>query len=111
MVKKTDNMTQLSLLNETIDCRFYTSCTAPLCPRDINLGGSIWFPNEPICRLRNVPDWVRKQKRIAKLKNIETNKYFSVRMLDSIQQIHKGLQGEEIEQTHINKSRQKQHRR
>jgi hypothetical protein len=28
---------------------------------------AIWFADEPVCRLQNVPEWVKRQKKIAKI--------------------------------------------
>jgi len=40
-----------------------------------------------------VPDWVLKQRKIAKLSNIDTNKYFTLRMLNSIEKVSRGTEG------------------
>lgn len=90
-------MIQLNLPLVRANCRFYGICAAPLCPMDLNLGICTWFPNEPICRLRRGPGWVRKQRNIAKLPGIERDRYFTLRMLNSIKQIRKGLRGAEAD--------------
>jgi len=84
---------QLSLSMETVDCPHYKDCDAPLCPRDVNFGKRIWFPCEPVCRLRIVPDWVQKQRRIARLPGIDAGRYFTFRMLNVITRVGRGLQG------------------
>ncbi|MCD6599605.1 MAG: hypothetical protein J7L19_03435 [Dehalococcoidia bacterium] len=86
-------MKQLDLPAKRVDCPSYEVCAAPLCPMDIDLGSRVWFPNEPVCRLRKCPGWVRKQRKIAKLPGIKQDRYFTIRMLNSIKQIRKGLQG------------------
>jgi len=86
-------MKQLDLPAKRVDCPSYELCAAPLCPMDVDLGRRVWFPNEPVCRLRKCPGWVRTQRRIAKLPGIKQDRYFTIRMLNSIKQIRKGLQG------------------
>ena len=93
MVPEHQNRTQLSISVEPTECEHYENCAAPLCPKAANLEEHIWFPNEPICRLRGAPDWVRKQRKIAKLTNIDSSKFFTLRMLNAITRINHGLQG------------------
>ncbi|MDP2719674.1 MAG: hypothetical protein Q8P44_07590 [Dehalococcoidia bacterium] len=91
-------MTQLNLLHKEINCHFYLTCTAPLCPKDMNADNSIWFPDEPVCRLRSTPEWVKKQKKITRLKKIERSNYFTVDLLNSIININNQLKGKEVSQ-------------
>src|SRR3989304_2364142 len=91
--KNSQNMMQLSLPNETITCHHQRLCAAPLCPRDIYLGERIWFPDEPICPIRSCPDWVRKQRKIARLPSADPALYFSYRMLNRLGRIDRDLQG------------------
>ncbi len=84
---------QLSLPLESIECRYYQDCAAPLCPSDVCFGSRIWFPREPVCRLKSVPDWVRKQRKIAKLRGIDPDRYFTFRMLNTIPRVGCGLEG------------------
>lgn len=93
MIQKNQHMKQLKFPLESIDCRYYHACGAPMCPKDVNFGRYLWFPSEPVCRLKMVPDWVRKQRNIAKLSNIDTNKYFTLRMLNSIEKVSRGTEG------------------
>lgn len=86
-------MKQLSLPLQTINCRHYNECEAPLCPQAINLKGCLWFPSEPVCRLKDAPGWVQKQRQIAKVPGIDREKYFTLRMLDSIEEITQDLEG------------------
>ena len=87
------DMKQLSLPIGPNECRFYEGCTAPLCPLNTNLGRSIWYPGEPVCHLKEAPDWARKQRRIARLPGIDHSRCFTIRMLTSLAQVNKGLQG------------------
>ncbi|MDD5093371.1 MAG: hypothetical protein PHV74_03190 [Dehalococcoidia bacterium] len=84
---------QLRLALEPVECRYEKECAAPMCPRDINFGGRIWFPKEPICRLRSAPEWVRKQREIARLPGIDADRYFTFRMLKAVPEICHDLQG------------------
>ncbi len=86
-------MKQLKLPIEWINCRYYQNCDAPLCPQDVNVKQCLWFPGEPICRLKDAPEWVAKQRKISKLKGIDQEKYFTVRILESIKEITSDLEG------------------
>ena len=84
---------QLALPIESIQCRAYESCAAPLCPKDVDVGRCLWFPDEPVCALRKVPDWVRKQRRIVRLPSTDVGKYFTLYMLNATRRIGRGIQG------------------
>lgn len=47
-------------------CRYFDECSAPMCPMCESLEQAVWFADEEICRLREVPDWVKRQRKIAK---------------------------------------------
>lgn len=66
------------------NCKNYDSCDAPLCPRDEqSVRDGCWFPDEAVCPMRrNVPDWVRTQRRLQNLSWAVG--YFTVRMLEAI---------------------------
>ncbi len=87
------NVIQLSLPIDTITCQHYEPCAAPLCPKDVNLGNRIWFPGEAVCRLRSSPEWVRKQRKIARLTGTDPNLCFSYRMLNTLQRIGRDAWG------------------
>jgi len=86
-------MSQLDLQIEASDCPHFNECDAPLCPLDVNLEHHIWFPKDTVCRRRAVPEWVGKQKSIRRLKKIDPDRYFTVRMLDSMQEVTKDVEG------------------
>ncbi|MFO8101068.1 MAG: hypothetical protein R6U37_02700 [Dehalococcoidia bacterium] len=90
-------MKQLKLPIEWIHCRHYQNCDAPLCPEDPNVRQCIWFPGEPVCRLKNAPEWVAKQRKIARLKGIDSGKYFTVRILEKIREITPEIEGADPE--------------
>ena len=43
--------------------------------------------------MRKVPDWVRKQRRIARLLNTDPSKYFTLYMLNATRRIGQGVRG------------------
>jgi hypothetical protein len=62
-------------------CKYFDGCSAPVCPRDTGAAHTAWFVGEPICRLRDVPEWVKRQRKIkrgtfaasaARLRNAKT---------------------------------------
>lgn len=76
-----------------IDCPNFNGCDAVLCPLDeSSVRHGIWYADEPVCPRRDVPDWVRTQKRIAKLLTGDDG-YFTVPMLSAIKQARPGLKG------------------
>ncbi len=98
MLKKNQLMKQLKLPIEWIHCRHYQNCNAPLCPEDVNVKQCLWFPGEPVCRLKSAPEWVNKQRRINRTKGLDREGYFTVRMLDRIKEITTNLQGADSNQ-------------
>lgn len=74
------------------DCNHYETCNAPMCPYDENLNKMIWYPDEDICKKRDVPNWVKKQRKIAG-KIREKSGYFTLEMLDRHFRITKALKG------------------
>lgn len=93
MLQRKQPMKQLKFSIEWIECRHYQNCDAPLCPEDINVKHCLWFPGEPICRLRTAPEWVAKQKKISRLEGIDSEKCFTVRMLERIEEIKADIEG------------------
>ena len=47
-------------------CKYFDGCSAPLCPRDEGIADRAWFSDEDICRLADVPEWVRRQRKISR---------------------------------------------
>ncbi len=86
-------MKQLELPLETIHCPHYKVCDAPLCPKDINFGRYQWFPGEPVCKLKDAPDWVDKQRKINRIKEIDTSKFFTLKMLNAIESVTADIDG------------------
>jgi hypothetical protein len=74
-----------------MDCRYFDGCSAPLCPRDEGIAARTWFPDEPVCRLADVPDWVKRQRRIAR--KAAPGGYFTLAMLRHDCRICTGIKG------------------
>ena len=65
-----------------MNCKHFDSCSAPLCPLDTeSLMQGIWFCDEDICRLRQVPRFVRNQRTIHR-RSKDNDTYYSHSMLD-----------------------------
>jgi hypothetical protein len=80
-------------------CNLFEVCQtpeAPLCPlQSKTVKHGIWYGNEAICRAKqfeNVP-WIKKQYLIAGLRLKMDDGFFTVRMLNSLKVIEKGLKG------------------
>ena len=65
-------------------CKHFDGCSAPICPVDPgSVENCAWFPDEDVCQLIvGVPDWIRRQRRIAKKGYGFKRGCFTVRMLD-----------------------------
>jgi hypothetical protein len=62
-----------------MDCRYFDGCSAPLCPK------------EDICRLADVPEWVKRQRKVSR--KAAMGGYFTVAMLKQDCRISKGMKG------------------
>jgi hypothetical protein len=74
-----------------MDCKYFDGCSAPLCPKDDGVADRTWFPDEDICRLADVPEWVRRQRKVSR--KAATGGYFTVAMLKQDCRISKGMKG------------------
>jgi hypothetical protein len=73
-----------------MDCKYFDDCSAPMCPKYEGVEHTAWFPDEPVCRLLDVPEWVKRQRRIAKK---ATGGSFTLAMLQRDCRIAKGVKG------------------
>jgi hypothetical protein len=64
------------------NCKYFDGCSAPMCPRDVGTVKTAWFANEPVCRLHDVPEWVKRQRKIAKAGINATAGCFTLPMLE-----------------------------
>jgi hypothetical protein len=74
-----------------MDCKYFDGCSAPLCPKDEGIADRTWFPDEDLCRLADVPGWVKRQRKISK--KAAPGGYFTVAMLEQDCRIPKGMKG------------------
>ena len=49
-----------------MDCKYFDGCSAPLCPKDEGVADRTWFPGEDICRLADVSEWVKRQRKVSR---------------------------------------------
>ena len=65
------------------DCTYFDGCSAPICPIDAeSVEYCAWFPDEEICRKIGGPEWVLRQKKIARKADYSFERgCFTVRML------------------------------
>lgn len=74
-------------------CRHFDYCSAVLCPlypEHLKIG--IWYPDEEICRLKTVPNWIKIQKKIVK-KTKDKNTYYTYEMLNRNCKVGTGMTG------------------
>ncbi len=74
-------------------CRHFESCSASICllyPERLKV--EIWYPDEEICRLKSVPNWVKIQKKIVK-KTKDKNTYYTYEMLNRNCKVGTGMTG------------------
>jgi len=75
------------------DCYNWENCSAQLCPMDeSSLANGIWYPDEEVCKKTPAPDWVKRQKKIAK-KAKSNDLYFTYEMLNKPFRISPGIEG------------------
>jgi hypothetical protein len=74
-----------------MDCKYFDGCSAPLCPKDEGAADRTWFPDEDICRLADVPEWVKRQRKVSR--KAVLGGYFTLAMLKHDCQIRKGMKG------------------
>ena len=85
----------LVMIKPMEQCRYYPKCKVPLCPLDNQaLETAIWYPDEPICRRKGLPDtrWLSIQRRIAR-KAVKRDLFFQISDLKKIKNVHKGIRG------------------
>ena len=81
------------------NCKYFDDCSAPMCPRDEGAAKTVWFADEPVCRLHDVPEWVKRQRKIVKTGADETAGCFTLPMLERGCMIKKGITGIEPDGT------------
>jgi hypothetical protein len=74
-----------------MDCKYFDGCSALLCPKDEGVADRTWFPDEDICRLADVPDWVKRQRKVSR--KAAEGCYFTLAMLKQDCRIPQGMKG------------------
>jgi hypothetical protein len=74
-----------------MDCKYFDGCSAPLCPKDEGVALRTWFADEDICHLSDVPDWVKRQRKISR--KAAMGGYFTLAMLKQDCRTSKGIKG------------------
>jgi hypothetical protein len=49
---------------------------------NVGVTQSVWFADEPVCRLHDAPEWVKRQRKIAKTGVFATAGFFTLPMLE-----------------------------
>jgi hypothetical protein len=78
------------------ECKYFDSCSAPLCPMDSeSMSAGIWYADEEVCKRRDLSaPWVKRQKRIAEVTGADfLAGAFNHRMLAHDFTVYKKIQG------------------
>ncbi|MDR0612767.1 MAG: hypothetical protein LBG45_04700 [Dysgonamonadaceae bacterium] len=67
------------------------ACKPLYFPKDEGAADWTWFADEDICRLADVPDWVKRQRKVSK--KAAPGGYFTLAMLKQDCRIRKGMKG------------------
>jgi hypothetical protein len=81
---------------KAIECPFFNSCNAPICPLDENKEKAIRYSDEAICKNPEYSglDFIITQKKIAKVNKTHGVKgYFTLKMLNQKIIVRSGIQG------------------
>jgi hypothetical protein len=74
-----------------MDCKYFDGCSAPICPKDAGQEHTTRFPDEDVCRLADVPEWVKRQRKVSK--KAAPGGYFTVALLRHDCRITRGMKG------------------
>jgi len=96
---------------KAIECSYFDSCNAPICPLDENKEKAIWYSDEAICKNRDFSDleFIKTQKKVSKLnKKYAVCGFFTLKMLDRCLIVKRGLEGlnEESNSNRLSKYKQ-----
>lgn len=84
-------------MNLRSKCNHYEGCESPFCPMlsEEENRKRVWYPHEKICRRRkDLPEWVRQQKKIAaKARRENHGFYFTLDMLMVPFRVSEGVTG------------------
>jgi hypothetical protein len=85
------------------NCKYFEGCSAPMCPRDAGAAQAVWFADEQVCRLQDVPEWVKRQRKIAKIGVPAVAGCFTLPMLERRCIIGKKMAGIDPDATEIDR--------
>ena len=75
-------------------CRSFDTCSCPICPEQPANPHLSWFPGEDVCLKREVPAWVKRQRKINKRTGGDyTRGLFTIKMLANPGVITVGIRG------------------
>lgn len=74
------------------DCPHFDACNAPLCPLDPGSTAGVWFADEPVCARTEVPDWVKRQRKIGRVADYSAG-MFTLEMLNHPGRVSRGIRG------------------
>ena len=96
---------------KAIECPYFDSCDAPICPLDENKEKTLWYSDEAKCKNRDFSDheFIKTQKKVSKLnKKYAVYGFFTLKMLDRSLIVKRGLEGlyEEFNSNRLSKYEQ-----
>jgi len=96
---------------KAIECPYFDSCNAHICPLDENKEKALWYSDEAICKNRDFSDleFIKTQKKVSKLnKKYAVCGSFTLKMLDRSLIVKRGLEGlnEESNSNRLSKYKQ-----
>jgi hypothetical protein len=70
-------------------CKYFETCDCPLCP--LGSDKPVWYPGESVCRREGIPDWVKRQRKIAN--KVTKRGFWTKAMFEHDCQIRAGTEG------------------
>jgi len=92
------------MLDKYSPCKHNMKCVAPLCPYDADIVNSYWFPDEEICRVKELQKkylFIRNQKKIAKKHHDDKFTAYTHSMLNRHMRITKNIEGLDPDKLHM----------
>jgi hypothetical protein len=73
----------------TIDCKYFEACDAPMCP--LGSDKPVWYPGESVCKRLDAPDWVKRQRKVAR--KVTAGGFWTKRMFEQDCRLSAGTKG------------------
>ena len=83
-------------------CPRFGLCSAPICPLDPNRHKAIWYPDEEICKNREMAKqfkFIQVQRKIQK-RAVNRDTYYTLNLLEKIKLVRSGIRGYTPERSH-----------